>query len=148
MTTNNNSPKSKWKIITAFIMLLAICIYLSVQLRQSSIGQSKEISQLQERLNKESQLNNQLKSDLSINQRQLRELLPYKVIIRSASLRDSIYALLPFKFGESAYIMPDSIPIIINAVNIMGNSTDYSIKYIVRTKKGEYIQTSPTDLRK
>jgi len=44
--------------------------------------------------------------------------------------------------------MPDSMPVIINAVNIMGNSTEYSIKYIVRTKKGEYLQTSLTDLRK
>lgn len=119
-----------------------------MQLRKSSIGQTKEILQLQERLNMEAQLNRKLKSDLALNQRQLQELLPYKAMIRSASLRDSIYTLLPFKFGETAYIMPDSMPVIINAINIIGNSTDYSIKYMVRTKKGEYLQTSVSDLRK
>lgn len=148
MTTNNKSSKLNWKIIAVFIVILTICIYSFEQLRKSSIGQSNEILKLQERLNMEAQLNRKLKSDLALNQRQLRELLPYKAIIRSASLRDSIYTLLPFKFGESAFIMPDSMPVIINAVNIMGNSTEYSIKYIVRTKKGEYLQTSLTDLRK
>lgn len=148
MTTKNYSSKLNWKIIAAFIVILTICIYLFMQLRKSSIGQTKEILKLQERLNMEAQLNRKLKSDLTLNQRQLQELLPYKAMIRSASLRDSIYTLLPFKFGETAYIMPDSMPVIINAINIIGNSTDYSIKYIVRTKKGEYLQTSVTDLRK
>ena len=58
------------------------------------------------------------------------------------------YSLLPFKFGESAMIMPDSTPVVINSVSIVGNAIDYSIKYVVRTKKGEYLQISPSELRK
>ena len=45
-------------------------------------------------------------------------------------------------------IMPDSTPVVINSVSIVGNSIDYSIKYVVRTKKGEYLQISPSELRK
>ena len=86
--------------------------------------------------------------ELNNTKNQLGEYLPYKAIIRSASMRDSIYSLLPFKFGESAMIMPDSTPVVINSVSIVGNATEYSIKYVVRTKKGEYLQISPSELRK
>jgi len=37
---------------------------------------------------------------------------------------------------------------VINSVSIVGNAMDYSIKYVVRTKKGEYLQISPSELRK
>ena len=86
--------------------------------------------------------------ELNNTKKELGGYLPYKAIIRSASMRDSIYSLLPFKFGESAMIMPDSTPVVINSVSIVGNATDYSIKYLVRTKKGEYLQISPSELRK
>ena len=79
---------------------------------------------------------------------QLKEYKPYQAVVRSAALRDSIYTLLPFKFGETVYIMPDSIRATVNAVNIMGNASEYSIKYQVRTKKGDYVNISITDLTK
>lgn len=79
---------------------------------------------------------------------QLETYKPYKAIVRSAALRDSIYKLLPFKFGETVYIMPDSTKAVINSISINGNATDYSIKYLVRTKKGELQTVSITDLGK
>ncbi len=79
---------------------------------------------------------------------QLKEYKPYQAVVRAAALRDSIYTLLPFKFGETVYIMPDSIRATVNAVNIMGNASEYSIKYQVRTKKGDYVNISITDLTK
>jgi hypothetical protein len=149
MTTTNAVPsKYSWKTVTSYILLIGLIIYLLVQLSNAKKGHSSELSQLQIQISKQSEAQNKLKMELNNTQKELGEYLPYKAIIRSASLRDSIYSLLPFKFGESAMIMPDSTPVVINSVSIVGNATDYSIKYVVRTKKGEYLQISPSELRK
>ena len=149
MTTNSTTPsKYSWKTVTIYIVLIGLIIYLLVQLSNAKKGHSSELSQLQIQISKQSEAQNKLKMELNNTKNQLGEYLPYKAIIRSASLRDSIYSLLPFKFGESAMIMPDSTPAVINSVSIVGNATEYSIKYVVRTKKGEYLQISPSELRK
>jgi hypothetical protein len=147
-TTSSNPSKYSWKTVTSYIVLIGLIIYLLVQLSNAKKGHSSELSQLQIQISKQSEAQNKLKMELNNTQNELGEYLPYKAIIRSASLRDSIYSLLPFKFGESAMIMPDSTPVVINSVSIVGNATDYSIKYVVRTKKGEYLQISPLELRK
>ena len=149
MTTNSTNPsKYSWKTVTIYIVLIGLIIYLFFQLCDAKNGHTNELAQLQSQLSKQSEAQNKLKMELNNTQKELGEYLPYKAIIRSASLRDSIYSLLPFKFGESAMIMPDSTPVVINSVSIAGNATEYSIKYVVRTKKGEYLQMSPSELRK
>ena len=149
MTTNSITPsKYSWKTVTIYIVLIGLIIYLFFQLRDAKNGHTNELAQLQIQLSKQSEAQNKLNMELNNTKNQLGEYVPYKAIIRSASLRDSIYSLLPFKFGESAMIMPDSTPVVINSVSIVGNATDYSIKYLVRTKKGEYLQISPSELRK
>jgi hypothetical protein len=147
-TTSSNPSKYSWKTVTVYILLISLIIYLLIQLSNAKKGHSSELSQLQIQISKQSEAQNKLKMELNNTQNELGEYLPYKAIIRSASLRDSIYSLLPFKFGESAMIMPDSTPVVINSVSIVGNATDYSIKYVVRTKKGEYLQISPSELKK
>jgi hypothetical protein len=147
-TTNTNPSKYSWKTVTIYIILIGLIIYLLVQLSNAKKGHSSELSQLQIQISKQSEAQNKLNMELNNTKNQLGEYVPYKAIIRSASLRDSIYSLLPFKFGESAMIMPDSTPVVINSVSIVGNAIDYSIKYVVRTKKGEYLQISPSELRK
>jgi len=146
--TNTNPSKYSWKTVIIYIVLIGLIIYLLVQLNNAKKGHSSELSQLQIQISKQSEAQNKLNMELNNTKNQLGEYVPYKAIIRSASLRDSIYSLLPFKFGESAMIMPDSTPVVINSVSIVGNATDYSIKYLVRTKKGEYLQISPSELRK
>ena len=136
-TTNTNPSKYSWKTVTIYIVLIGLIIYLLVQLSNAKSGHTNELAQLQIQLSKQSEAQNKLKIELNNTQKELGEYLPYKAIIRSASLRDSIYSLLPFKFGESAMIIPDSTTVVINSVSIVGNATDYSIKYVVRTKKGE-----------
>ena len=149
MTTTNTVPsKYSWKTVTIYIVLIGLIIYLFFQLRDAKNGHTNELAQLQIQLSKQSEAQNKLNMELNNTKNQLGEYVPYKAIIRSASLRDSIYSLLPFKFGESAMIMPDSTPVVINSVSIVGNAIDYSIKYVVRTKKGEYLQISPSELRK
>lgn len=149
MTTTNTVPsKYSWKTVTIYIVLIGLIIYLFFQLRDAKNGHTSELSQLQTQILKQSEAQNKLKIELNNTQKELGGYLPYKAIIRSASLRDSIYSLLPFEFGESVMIIPDSIPVVINSVSIVGNAMDYSIKYVVRTKKGEYLQISPSELRK
>ena len=147
-TTITNPTKYSWKILAICTILIGLIIYLLVQLSDAKKGHSSELSQLQIQISEQSEAQNKLKMELNNSQKELGEYLPYKAIIRSASLRDSIYSLLPFKFGETAMIMPDSTPVVVNSVCILGNATDYSIKYVVRTKKGEYVQISPSELRK
>ena len=147
-TTNTNPSKYSWKTVTIYIVLIGLIIYLLFQLSNAKSGHTNELAQLQIQLSKQSEAQNKLNMELNNTKNQLGEYVPYKAIIRSASLRDSIYSLLPFKFGESAMIMPDSTPVVINSVSIVGNAIDYSIKYVVRTKKGEYLQISPSELRK
>jgi hypothetical protein len=149
MTTNSRNPsKYNWKTISIYIVLIGLIIYLFVLLRDAKNGHTSELTQLQIQIAKQAEAQNKLQMALNKTQKELGQYLPYKAIIRSASLRDSIYSLLPFKFGESAMIMPDSSSVVINSVSIVGNATDYSIKYVVRTKKGEYLQISPSELRK
>ena len=149
MTTNSrNSSKYNWKTISIYIVLIGLIIYLFVLLRDAKNGHTSELTQLQIQIAKQAEAQNKLQMALNNTQKELGQYLPYKAIIRSASLRDSIYSLLPFKFGESAMIMPDSSSVVINSISIVGNATDYSIKYVVRTKKGEYLQISPSELRK
>ena len=147
-TTITNPTKYSWKTVATYLVLIGLIIYLLVQLNNAKKGHSSELSQLQIQISKQTEAQNKLKIELNNTQKELGEYLPYKAIIRSASLRDSIYSLLPFKFGETAMIMPDSTPVVVNSVCILGNATDYSIKYVVRTKKGEYVQISPSELRK
>jgi hypothetical protein len=146
--TSTNPSKYSWKTVAIYIVLIGLIIYLLFQLRDAKNGHTSELSQMQIQLSKQSETQIKLKMELNNTQKELSEYLPYKAIIRSASLRDSIYSLLPFKYGESAMIMPDSTPVVINSVSIVGNATDYNIKYVVRTKKGEYLQISPSELRK
>ncbi len=149
MTTDTTNPsKYSWKTISIYVILIGLTIYLFVQLREAKNGHTSELSQLQSQIAKQNEAQNKLQMQLNNTQKELGEYLPYKAVIRSASLRDSIYSLLPFKFGESAMVMPDSTPVVINSLSIAGNATDYSIKYVVRTKKGEYLQISPSELRK
>ena len=149
MTTNSSNPsKYNWKTISIYIVLIGLIIYLFVLLRDAKNGHTSELTQLQIQIAKQAEAQNKLQMALNNTQKELGQYLPYKAIIRSASLRDSIYSLLPFKFGESAMIMPDSSSVVINSISIVGNATDYSIKYVVRTKKGEYLQISPSELRK
>ena len=149
MTTNSrNSSKYNWKTISIYIVLIGLIIYLFVLLRDAKNGHTSELTQLQIQIAKQAEAQNKLQMALNNTQKELGEYLPYKAVIRSAALRDSIYTLLPFKFGESAMVMPDSTSVVINSISIVGNATDYSIKYVVRTKKGDYLQISPSELRK
>ncbi|MFN5317784.1 MAG: hypothetical protein ACK5CY_02970 [Bacteroidia bacterium] len=146
----SSPPKSKtnWGRIFFYLISLGIIVFLCVKLWQSE-NKKNALSQKLENQIKEQQ--KRLNSLDSLSQKQanlLKEYKPYQAVVRSAALRDSIYTLLPFKFGENVYIMPDSIKATINSVSINGNASEYSIKYLVRTKKGDYQSISISDLIK
>lgn len=148
MTTENQTSPKPWKTyfyIFSIVILGLIGIYYynkyQNQLSENQIEYAKQLK------NKEDKIN-QLEKIILFKADQLDNFKPYTAIVKSAALRDSIYKLLPYKFGERVFIMPDSIKAVINSISINGNATDYSIKYVVRTKKGTLETVSITDLSK
>jgi hypothetical protein len=146
--TSPTQKKTKWAQIVLIIVLLGTVIYLIAQLwsaenKKNALTQKLE-KQLQEKISKINALNSTVNHQAGL----LKEYKPYQAVIRSAALRDSIYKLLPYKFGETVYVMPDSIKAVVNSVQITGNASEYSIKYWVRTAKGGYQAISISDLIK
>jgi hypothetical protein len=153
MENLNDTPttpikKIKWNIILLYLFFFVLITYLSVQLWKSENNKNSLTQKLEKQLQEQEQKINLLNSTVNKQSGLLKEYKPYQAVIRSAALRDSIYKLLPFKFGEAVYILPDSIKGIINSVQINGNASEYSIKYLIRTSKGNYEAISISDLIK
>jgi uncharacterized protein YlxW (UPF0749 family) len=145
---NPTPKKSKLGRILIYILLLGIIVFLAIELQESEAGRNRHTRQLEQQIKEQQKTLQTLNSIVQAQTSQLKEYKPYQANIRAAALRDSIYKLLPFQFGETVYIMPDSLKATINAVNISGNASEYSIKYQVRTRKGDYMSVSLTDLKK
>jgi hypothetical protein len=146
MEQTENKPN--WKRIFFILFLVSVIIFLAYRLKLSEDGRSAHTRKLEKQLADQQKSISEMQGIIKSQGTQLKEYKPYQAVVRAAALRDSIYTLLPFKFGETVYIMPDSIRATVNAVNIMGNASEYSIKYQVRTKKGDYVNISITDLTK
>lgn len=140
--------KIKWSVVLLCASLFLMITYLSVQLWKSENNKNALSQKLEKQLLEQEQKINLLNSTVNKQAGLLKEYKPYQAVIRSAALRDSIYKLLPFTFGESVIVMPDSVKAKINAVQINGNANEYSIKYWVRTAKGDYESISISDLMK
>ncbi len=141
-------PKPKWPRILLFLVMVGVIAYLGIKLRESESGRDRHTRKLEQQIKEQQKILNTLNSIIRQQSGQLKEYRPYLPQIRAAALRDSIYNLLPFTFGETVYLMPDSMKATINAVNISGNASEYSIKYQVRTRKGEFLSVSISDLKK
>lgn len=140
--------KTKWGQILAYIALFVVIAYLIGQLWQSENKKNALTHKLEKQLQEQASKINALTTTVNNQAGLLKEYKPYQAVIRSAALRDSIYKLLPFKFGEIVYVMPDSVKAVVNSVQITGNTSEYSIKYWVRTAKGGYQAISISDLIK
>jgi hypothetical protein len=140
--------KTKWAQILAYIALFGIIIYLISQLWQAENKKNALTQKLEKQIQEQSDKINALNTTVNNQAGLLKEYKPYQAVIRSAALRDSIYKLLPYKFGETVYVMPDSVKAVVNSVQISGNASEYSIKYWVRTAKGGYQAISISDLLK
>lgn len=140
--------KTKWGQILAYIALFGIIIYLISQLWQAENKKNALTQKLEKQIQEQADKINALNTTVNNQAGLLKEYKPYQAVIRSAALRDSIYKLLPYKFGETVYVMPDSIKAVVNSVQISGNASEYSIKYWVRTAKGGYQAISISDLLK
>ena len=153
MENLNDTPTSplkkiKWSIILLYFFYFVLITYLSVQLWKSENNKNSLTQKLEKQLQEQEQKINLLNSTVNKQSGLLKEYKPYQAVIRSAALRDSIYKLLPYKFGDAVLVMPDSIKAIVNSVQINGNASEYSIKYWVRTSKGNYEAISISDLIK
>ena len=143
------SPKkSRWSTILVYLLLISAISYLGIQLRNAEAGRDKHTRKLEQQIKEQQKIIIALNSIIREQNGLLKEYKPYQAQVRAAALRDSIYKLLPYTFGETVYLMPDSMKATINAINISGNAFEYSIKYEVRTRKGEYVSVSIADLKK
>lgn len=140
--------KTKWGQIFVYIALSGCIIYLISQLWQSENKKNALTQKLEKQIQEQADKINALNTTVNNQAGLLKEYKPYQAVIRSAALRDSIYKLLPYKFGETVYVMPDSVKAVVNSVQISGNASEYSIKYWVRTAKGGYQAISISDLLK
>jgi hypothetical protein len=140
--------KTKWAQILAYIALFGIIIYLISQLWQAENKKNALTQKLEKQIQEQADKINALNTTVNNQAGLLKEYKPYQAVIRSAALRDSIYKLLPYKFGETVFVMPDSVKAVVNSVQISGNASEYSIKYWVRTAKGGYQAISISDLLK
>jgi hypothetical protein len=147
-TPISSTKKIKWSIVLLYLFLFLLISYLSVQLWKSENSKNSITLKLEKQLQEQDQKINLLNSTVNKQAGLLKEYKPYQAVIRSAALRDSIYKLLPYKFGDAVLVMPDSIKAIVNSVQINGNASEYSIKYWVRTSKGNYEAISISDLMK
>lgn len=145
-TTTSNS--GKWKIVLLIMTLISLAIISLVYYNKYQNQLIKNQAIFNQKI-KENQLVIEKLEQITKKQSAILDAYePYKAIMKSAALRDSIYSLLPFKFGQTVYILPDSIKAVVNSISINGNATDYSIKYVLRTKKGEFQSVSITDIAK
>jgi len=131
-----------------YIVLLGAIAFLISQLWQAENKKNALTQKLEKQIHEQADKINALNATVNNQAGLLKEYKPYQAVIRSAALRDSIYKLLPYKFGETVYVMPDSIKAVVNSVQISGNASEYSIKYWVRTAKGGYQAISISDLLK
>ena len=143
-----SEKKTKWGQILVYIVLFGVIAILIGQLWQAENKKNVLTHKLEKQLQEQASKINALTTTVNNQAGLLEEYKPYQAVIRSAALRDSIYKLLPFKFGETVYVVPDSVKAVVNSVQITGNASEYSIKYWVRTAKGGYQAISISDLLK
>lgn len=146
--SEKETKKSNWSLIVICILLFVAVVFLMVRLWRAENRKNAMTARLERELKQQSEKIDFMNAVMNKQTELLEEYKPYQSVVRSAALRDSIYKLLPFKFGEIVYVMPDSTKAVVNSVQISGNSSEYSIKYWVRKSDGSYQAISIGDLLK
>jgi len=142
------TKKTKKALIITCILFFVVAVLLLIKLWRAENRKNAMTARLERELKQQSEKIDFMNAVMNKQTELLEEYKPYQSVVRSAALRDSIYKLLPFKFGEIVYVMPDSTKAVVNSVQISGNSSEYSIKYWVRTSDGSYQAISIGDLLK
>lgn len=137
------------------ILTIAVIIYIFwYQMSASKKLLENEREDLQEQI---IQLNSELNKIRGISLRTrvtkdslynvLRPYLPYEAMVKSSAQRDSIASLLPFKYGDLVFILPDSLKGIIEGIVYGGNQFESYVKYKVLMKNNKYVEVNPTQLK-
>jgi hypothetical protein len=146
--SDKEAKKNSRPLIVICILLFAAIVFLLIRLWQAENRKNAITARRERELKQQNEKIDFLNEQVNKQTELLKEYKPYQAVVRSAALRDSIYKLLPYKFGETVYVMPDSTRAVVNSVQISGNSLEYSIKYWVRTSDGSYQAISIGDLLK
>jgi hypothetical protein len=138
----------KWHFIIVLLMLLSLLVFFIYQSNKSSSFYGQETKKLNDKIQQLSKDNQSLYKELTGKSSELAAYMPYSALIKNLRLTDSAYASLPYRYGQQVYMMPDTAPVVINAISVTANQFEYAVKYVVRNKNGEYKTISISDLMK
>lgn len=144
-----NSPKINW-----FKWLFFACLLLVVYLLYKQYDDSRKLEQaFAVKFNKLTSTNDSLQrkrlsleNELANQKIKLESYSPYLPLLYNLKILDTAYKSLPFRYGQRVIILPDSSMGVINSISLTANQLEYSVRYLVRNKKGELVLLSVSDL--
>jgi hypothetical protein len=78
--------------------------------------------------------------------RVLDPMMQYEALIRANQHRDEAYLAMPWRYGDSVMVLPDSVAGIVSEVILGGNPWNYYVRYKVLLKGGKSIEAYPNQL--
>jgi len=88
-----------------------------------------------------------LENVIASQKNKLESYSPYLSLLSSLKILDTAYKSLPFRYGQQVLILPDSSAGVINSISLTANQLEYSVRYLVRNKKGELVLLSVSDIK-
>lgn len=145
----NSSKKRNW-----FKFLFFTCLILIIYLLYKQYDDSKKLEvAFSAKFNQLTSVNDSLlrqrislESVIVSQKNKLESYSPYLPLLSSLKILDTAYKLLPFRYGQQVLILPDSSVGVINSISLTANQLEYSVRYLVRNKKGELVLLSVSDL--
>ncbi|MFM7671713.1 MAG: hypothetical protein ACKO6Q_03870 [Bacteroidota bacterium] len=136
----------KWLFFVA-LLLVAYLIYSHYQRSKEAErlfqAKSKELNAAIESLQRDK---SRLESEVAGQKNKLAGYAAYLPLIYNLKLVDTAYRSLPFRYGQHVRTMPDSADGVVNSIVITANELEYSVRYLVRNKKGELVALSVSDI--
>ncbi len=149
----NSTPQnaSAWRPLRWYLIsgvLLTLLILLIIQYNKQRQTSGDRTSELESQVASLTATLSQREALLIEREKQITGYKDYEALIQSSRIREALYQQLPMAAGDQVFIMPDSMPGVINSVTISGNAFEYSIRYSVRKKDGTVEDLPYTNLTK
>jgi hypothetical protein len=145
----NSSKKRNW-----FKFLFFACLILITYLLYKQYDDSKKLEvAFSAKFNQLTSVNDSLlrqrislESVIVSQKNKLESYSPYLPLLSSLKILDTAYKSLPFRYGQQVLILPDSSVGVINSISLTANQLEYSVRYLVRNKKGKLVLLSVSDI--
>lgn len=146
----NSSKKRNW-----FKFLFFACLILIIYLLYKQYDDNKKLEvAFSVKFNQLTSINDSLLrqrislENVIVSQKnKLESYSPYLPLLYNLKILDTAYKSLPFRYGQQVLILPDSSVGVINSISLTANQLEYSVRYLVRNKKGELVLLSVSDIK-